>query len=90
MVILGKMPLPKEGEACLNLTATDIFNQLQKRFPKVMQGVKPQRMGNVMTKVGAKRVHTRQGNVYLVKLVKLGECTQGSHGEIENQTLMSA
>ena len=44
--------LPKEGEDCLNLTATDIFNQLQKRFPKVMQGVKPQRMGNVMTKVG--------------------------------------
>ena len=82
--------LPKEGEGCLNLTATDIFNQLQKRFPKVMQGVKPQRMGNVMTKVGAKRVHTRQGNVYLVKLVKLGECTQGSHVGNDNQTLMSA
>ena len=82
--------LPEEGESCLNLTATDIFNQLQKRFPKVMQGVKPQRMGNVMTKVGAKRVHTRHGNVYLVKLVKLGECTQDSHGDSENQTLMSA
>ena len=59
--------LPKEGEPCLKLTATDIFNQLQKRYPKVMSGVKPQRMGSVMTKVGAKRLHTRQGNVYLVR-----------------------
>ena len=82
--------LPKEDETGLNLTATDIFNQLQKRFPKVMQGVKPQRMGNVLTKIGAKRTHTRQGNVYLVKPVKLGESTQVSHGENDNQALMSA
>ena len=82
--------LPEEGEACMNLTATDIFNALQKRFPKVMQGVKPQRMGNVMTKIGAKKVHTRMGNVYLVKLVKLGESTQVSQGKTENQVLMSA
>ena len=82
--------LPKDDEPCMNLTATDIFNTLQKRFPKVMQGVKPQRMGNVMTKVGAKKVHTRLGNVYLVKPVKLGESTQVSHGENENQALMSA
>ena len=82
--------LPKEDETGLNLTATDIFNQLQKRFPKVMQGVKPQRMGNVLTKIGAKRTHTRQGNVYLVKLVKPGESTQVSHGENDNQALMSA
>ena len=82
--------LPKDDELCMNLTATDIFNTLQKRFPKVMQGVKPQRMGNVMTKVGAKKVHTRLGNVYLVKPVKLGETSQVSHGENENQALMSA
>ena len=82
--------LPKEGESCLHLTATDIYNHLQKRFPKVMQGVKPQRIGNVMTKVGAKKLHTRKGNVYLVKPVKLGESTQGSQDENENQALMSA
>ncbi len=82
--------LPKEDETGLNLTATDIFNQLQKRFPKVMQGVKPQRMGNVLTKIGAKRTHTRQGNVYWVKPVKLGESTQVSHGENDNQALMIA
>jgi predicted P-loop ATPase len=82
--------LPKEGEPCLQLTATDIFNQLQKRFPKVMQGVKPQRMGNIMNKVGAQRVHTRLGNVYLVKPVKLGESTQVSQNENEFQALLSA
>ncbi len=36
-----------------------------------MKEVKPQRMGNVLTKIGAKRLHTKQGNVYgVVKLVK--------------------
>lgn len=74
----------------MNLTATDIYNQLQKRFPKIMQGVKPQRIGNVMTKIGAKRIHTRLGNVYLVKPVKVSETNQVSHGEHENQSLMSA
>ena len=82
--------LPKEDEPCMQLTATDVFNQLQKRFPKVMQGVKPQRMGNVLTKVGAKKIHTRQGNVYLVKTVKLSESTQASHESGEPQLLMSA
>ena len=82
--------LPKEDESGMNLTATDIYNQLQKRFPKVMQGVKPQRMGNVMTRIGAKKMHTRLGNVYLVKPLKLGESIQISHGENEKQTLMSA
>ena len=82
--------LPKDDEPCMNLTATDIFNTLQKRFPKVMQGGKPQRMGNVMTRIGAKKVHTRVGNVYLVKPVKLGENTQVSQGKSDNQELMSA
>ena len=82
--------MPKEGEPCISLTATDIFNTLQKRFPKVMQGVKPQRMGNVMTKVGAKKIHTRQGNVYMVKPLKLGETTQVSREDYKNQSLMSA
>ena len=82
--------LAKEGETCMKLTATDIFSQLQKRFPKVMQGVKPQRMGNVMNKIGAKKVHTRLGNVYRVKPVKLGKSTEVSHEEVKNQALMSA
>ena len=82
--------LPEEDEPYISLTATDIFIQLQKRFPKVMQGVKPQLMGHVMNKIDAKRVHTRLGNVYFVKPVKLGESTEVSHKENENQALMSA
>ncbi|MBR4923675.1 MAG: DUF3874 domain-containing protein, partial [Bacteroidaceae bacterium] len=82
--------LPKEGEPGVNMTATDIFNALQKRFPKVMQGVKAQKMGNIMTRIGAKRVHTRLGNVYQVKPVKLGKTTLDSAGNDENQALMSA
>ncbi|MBE6276687.1 MAG: helicase [Bacteroides sp.] len=78
--------LPKENDSYLKLTATDIFNTLQKRFPKVMQGIKPQRIGNIMTRVGAKKMHTRQGNVYLVKPVKLGETTQVSPKNNENQS----
>ena len=82
--------LPRDNEPSMNLSATDIYNQLQKRFPKIMQGVKPQRIGNVMTKIGAKRMHTRLGNFYLVKPVKVGETNQVSHGEHEDQSLMSA
>ena len=82
--------LPKEGESGVNMTATDIFNALQKRFPKIMQGVKAQKMGNIMTRIGAKRVHTRLGNVYQVKPVKLGKTTLASAGNNENKALMSA
>ena len=82
--------LPKDNEPSMNLSATDIYNQLQKRFPKIMQGVKPQRIGNVMTKIGAKRMHTRLGNFYLVKPVKVGETHQVSQGGHEDQSLMSA
>ena len=82
--------LPKENDSYLRLTATDIFNTLQKHFPKVMQGVKPQRIGNIMTKVGAKKIHTRLGNVYLVKPVKLGETTQVSPINDKNQSLNAA
>ena len=82
--------LPTEGEPGINMTATDIFNALQKRFPKVMLGVKPQKMGSIMTRIGAKRIHTRVGNVYLVKPVKLGKTTIASPVNNENQVLMSA
>ena len=82
--------LPRDNEPSMNLSATDIYNQLQKRFPKIMQGVIPQRIGNVMTKIGAKRMHTRLGNFYLVKPVKVGETHQVSQGEHEDQSLMSA
>ena len=59
--------LAKEGEPCYKLTATDIFNQLQKRFPAVFRGVNPRNFGKVMTKIGATKMHTMYGSVYQVK-----------------------
>ena len=62
--------LPKEGEPFFELTATDIFNRLQKRFPVLFRGVNPKHFGKVMTKVGAKKEHTMYGSVYKLTFAK--------------------
>ena len=61
--------LPKEGEPSFELTATDIFNRLQKRFPVLFRGANPKHFGKIMTKVGAKKMHTMYGTVYNVATV---------------------
>ena len=61
--------LPKEGEPSFELTATDIFNRLQKRFPVLFRGANPKHFGKIMTKVGAKKMHTMYGTVYKVAIV---------------------
>ena len=65
--------LPKEGEPFFELTATDIFNKLQRRFPVLFRGVNPKHFGKVMTKVGAKKEHTMYGSVYKLALAKNGQ-----------------
>ena len=65
--------LPKEGEPFFELTATDIFNRLQKRFPALFRGVNPKHFGKVMTKLGAKKEHTMYGSVYKLALAKNGQ-----------------
>jgi predicted P-loop ATPase len=65
--------LPKEGEPSFELTATDIFNRLQKRFPVLFRGVNPKHFGKVMTKVGAKKMHTMYGSVYKLTFAKNGQ-----------------
>ena len=64
--------LPKEGEPYVELTATDIFNKLQKRFPVLFRGVNPKHFGKVMTKVGAQKTHTMYGSVYKLSMAKVG------------------
>ena len=64
--------LPKEGEPYVELTATDIFNKLQKRFPMLFRGVNPKHFGKVMTKVGAQKTHTMYGSVYKLSMAKAG------------------
>ena len=61
--------LPKEGEPFLELTTTDIFNTLQKRFPALFRGTNPKLFGRTMTKVGAPKEHTMYGTVYKVTKV---------------------
>lgn len=58
--------LSKENEPCFKMTATDIFHILQKRFPAIFRGSNPRNIGKVMTKIGAKKVHTEYGSVYQV------------------------
>lgn len=64
-----------EGEKAEMLTATDIFNYLQKHYPAAMRGVTPVRLGRMMTALGARRIHTEYGNVYC--LVRLKDVSRG-------------
>lgn len=64
-----------EGEEAEMLTATDIFNYLQKHYPAAMRGVTPVRLGRMMTALGARRIHTEYGNVY--RLVRLKDVSRG-------------
>ena len=73
--------LPKEGEPYVELTATDIFNKLQKRFPVLFRGVNPKHFGKVMTKIGATKVHTTLGSIYQVKKA----CPQTTCGTLPNE-----
>ena len=54
------------GEKSLNLTAAQIFGELQQKNPAAMRGVNPMHFGQVLMKAGVMRRHTEYGNVYLV------------------------
>ena len=82
--------LPKDDEPCVQLMSVDIHRILQKRFPAIMRGVKPTRMGRIMTKIGATRIHTDKGNVY--ELIFLNAKNQPIKSEInvDSQVIMRA
>ena len=82
--------LPKDGEPCTELMSVDIHRILLKRFPVLMRGVKPTKIGRIMTKIGATRIHTDKGNVY--ELTFLKDKNQQKKSEIgnDNQSVMSA
>ena len=82
--------LPKDGEPCTELMSVDIHRILLKRFPVLMRGVKPTKIGRIMTKIGATRIHTDKGNVY--ELIFLKDKNQLKKSEIgnDNQSVMSA
>ena len=59
-----RAPLPTEKS--LDLTAADIFDELQKSHPAVLRGSNPMRFGQILLRAGLKRRHTEYGNVYEV------------------------
>ena len=82
--------LPKDGEPCTELMSVDIHRILLKRFPVLMRGVKPTRIGRIMTKIGATRIHTDKGNVYELTFLKDKNQLKKSEIGNDNQSVMSA
>ena len=82
--------LPKDGEPCTELMSVDIHRILLKRFPVLMRGVKPTKIGRIMTKIGATRIHTDKGNVYELTFLKDKNQLKKSGRDDDNQVVMSA
>ena len=82
--------LPKDGEPCTELMSVDIHRILLKRFPVLMRGVKPTKIGRIMTKIGATRIHTDKGNVYELTFLKDKNQLKKSGMGDDNQVVMSA
>ena len=61
--------LPNEGEAFVKMTASSIFDHLQKRYPDLMRGANVRQFGKVLCHIGAKRSRSNMGSVYEVALV---------------------
>ena len=58
--------LPEEGEKGIQLSATEIFCRIQKRFPADLRGGNLRAMGRILTTMGIPRMHTREGSMYQV------------------------
>ena len=61
--------LPNEGEPFVKMTASSIFDMLQKRYPALMKGANVRQFGKVLCHIGAKKTRTNQGSIYEVALV---------------------
>ena len=58
--------LPEEGEKGIQLSGTEIFCRIQKRFPAALRGGNVRAMGRILTAMGIPRMHTREGSMYQV------------------------
>ena len=65
-VLASRFRTPLAHEKSLDLTAADIFSELQTANPAAMRGSNPMRFGQVLLRAGLKRRHTEYGNVYEV------------------------
>ena len=58
--------LPESEEEGVQLSATEIFCQLQKKYPAAFRGNNASRMGKILVALGAKRIKTKLCNMYSV------------------------
>lgn len=58
--------LPSEEEQGVQLTSTEIFCRLQKKFPAALRGCNVVNMGKMLMALGVERVRTRNGSAYRV------------------------
>lgn len=58
--------LPEESEDGLQLSATEIFCQLQKKYPAAFRSCNVKSMGKILLSLGVHRVRTRWGSMYRV------------------------
>ena len=58
--------LPMEGEEGIQISSTEIFCKLQKRFPSTFRGRSVSNMGRMLLAMGVERVRTRTGSYYRV------------------------
>ena len=61
--------MPNEGEPFVKMTASSIFDMLQRRYPALMRGANVRQFGKVLCHIGAKKTRTNQGSIYEVALV---------------------
>ena len=58
--------IPQEDEKGIQLSATEIFCRIQKRFPAALRGGNVRAMGRILLAMGVPRTHTREGSMYSV------------------------
>ena len=58
--------LPSEGEEGVQLSSTEIFCRMQKRFPSAFRGRSVSNMGRMLLAMGVERTRTRYGSAYRV------------------------
>ena len=61
--------LPKEDEPFVKMTASSIFDMLQKRYPALMRGANVRQFGKVLCHIGAKKSRSNMGSMYEVVYV---------------------
>lgn len=58
--------LPEKGEEGIQMSATEIFCQLQKKYPAAFRSCNVKSMGKILLSLGVQRVRTRWGSMYRV------------------------